>query len=50
MQKYIGESARMARELFEMARRKKACFICFDEIDAIDGVRCDDGGGDDDEV
>merc|ERR1712216_921200 len=50
VQKYVGEGARMVRELFEMARTKKACLIFFDEVDAIGGARHDDGQGGDNEV
>ncbi|CAI9286221.1 unnamed protein product [Lactuca saligna] len=45
-----GTGARMVRELFQMARSKKACIVFFDEVDAIGGARFDDGAGGDNEV
>jgi len=47
---FCMKGARMVRELFEMARTKKACIVFFDEIDAIGGARFDDGAGGDNEV
>ncbi len=50
VRRYVGEGARMVRELFQMARSKKACIVFFDEVDAIGGARFDDGAGGDNEV
>ncbi|KNH06257.1 26S proteasome subunit P45 [Perkinsela sp. CCAP 1560/4] len=48
VQKYVGEGARLIREIFQLARSKKACIIFFDEVDAIGGARGSDA--DDSEV
>ena len=50
VQKYVGEGARLVREIFTLARLKKTSIIFFDEIDAVGGVRHDDGAGSDNEV
>lgn len=39
VQKYVGEGARMVREIFELAKSKKAAIIFFDEVDAFGGTR-----------
>ncbi|RVD93024.1 26s proteasome regulatory subunit 7 [Tubulinosema ratisbonensis] len=44
VQKYVGEGARMIREIFELARSKKAAIIFFDEVDAFGGTRFEEGG------
>jgi 26S proteasome regulatory subunit T1 len=40
----------MVHELFDMAHSKKACIIFFNEIDAIGGIRFDDGADSDNKV
>ncbi|MBN1763589.1 MAG: proteasome-activating nucleotidase [Methanomicrobia archaeon] len=43
VQKYIGEGARMVRELFELAKEKAPSILFIDEIDAIAARRIEDG-------
>merc|ERR1711879_1132334 len=51
VQKYIGEGARMVRELFVLAREHAPSIIFMDEIDSIGSARMDtSGGGGDSEV
>ena len=48
--KYIGESARVIREMFNYARDHEPCVIFMDEIDAIGGKRFGDGSSADREI
>ena len=48
--KYIGESARVVREMFGYARDHEPCVIFMDEIDAIGGRRFSEGTSADREI
>jgi len=50
VQKYIGEGARMVRELFELAQNKAPAIIFVDELDAIGSRRMDGATSGDREV
>ncbi|MBR1888513.1 MAG: AAA family ATPase, partial [Candidatus Methanomethylophilus sp.] len=41
VQKYIGEGARLVRELFELAREKAPSIVFIDEIDSVGAKRAD---------
>ncbi|KAF8312587.1 uncharacterized protein EI90DRAFT_3137272 [Cantharellus anzutake] len=48
--KYIGESARIVREMFAYAKEHEPCIIFMDEIDAIGGRRFSEGTSADREI
>merc|ERR1712025_549341 len=48
--KYIGESARLIREMFNYARDHQPCIIFMDEIDALGGRRFSEGTSADREI
>eukprot|EP00002_Diphylleia_rotans_P006987 TRINITY_DN1645_c0_g1_i1.p1 TRINITY_DN1645_c0_g1~~TRINITY_DN1645_c0_g1_i1.p1 ORF type:complete len:400 (-),score=103.84 TRINITY_DN1645_c0_g1_i1:426-1625(-) len=50
VQKYIGEGARMVRELFVMARQHAPSIIFMDEVDSIGSSRVESSSGGDSEV
>ena len=44
VQKFVGEGPRLVREVFRLARSKRAAVLFLDEIDAIGGARQDEDG------
>lgn len=50
VQKYIGEGARLVREMFELAREKAPSIVFVDELDAIGARRMDTSTSGDREV
>ena len=48
--KYIGESARVVREMFSYAKENQPCIIFIDEVDAIGGKRLAEGSSADREI
>lgn len=41
LNKYVGESERLVRELFERANALRPCLIFFDEFDSLSSVKQD---------
>ena len=41
MSKYVGESEKIVKYLFEMARKEKSSIIFIDEVDSMAGNRSD---------
>jgi proteasome regulatory subunit len=50
VQKYIGDGAKLVRDIFEMARKKAPTIIFIDELDAIAARRLNDANGAEREV
>ena len=48
--KYIGESSRVIREMFAYAKENQPCIIFIDEVDAIGGKRLAEGSSADREI
>lgn len=48
--KYIGESARLIREMFAYANEHQPCIVFMDEVDAIGGKRFSEGTSADREI
>nr|XP_027193576.1 26S proteasome regulatory subunit 7A-like [Dermatophagoides pteronyssinus] len=43
VRKYVGEGARLVRDLFKLSKTKKSCILFIDEVDAIGGSRGGEG-------
>ncbi|MEK6857151.1 MAG: AAA family ATPase [Nanoarchaeota archaeon] len=50
VQKYIGEGAKLVKDIFQLAKEKAPSIVFIDEIDAIASVRVDIGTGGEREV
>lgn len=48
--RFVGESARVVREMFNYAREHQPCIIFIDEIDALGGRRLEEGSSTDREI